>query len=281
MLNLNSQFVFLIFSIMTMFFIYKGIKYYLDEEDTYKPVVYIIFLIFTFFSSFNGIRQALAAAIILYASRYIIEKKFLRFALWIVIAMQFHFTSIIFIVLYFVINKEYKNSVLLSVLGISLIVSNLGLINKILEYIVFNLSFLDVGGYIQNYLYSNYNAREIRFGIVFFINLIILVVLIFFKDKINKKPKETLVFNMFYLNILSGVLSIGAPMFSRLTYFFSIYMALYIPKFINIFKPESKKVVKISLFILYSMLYLYVIFNGYISGTTDYIPYDYNINIFN
>lgn len=280
LLNLNSQFVFLVFSILTVFFLYKGIKYYTDTEYTYKPALYIIFLIFTFFPSLNGMRQALAAAIVLYASKYILEKKFTTYVFLVFIAMQFHFTSIIFIVLYFVINREHKKSILLVVLSSAFIISKLGLLNKILEYIIFNFSFLDVGGYIQNYLYSAYNTRKIGFGIVFYINLLILVLFIFFKDKINKTSKDTLIFNMFYLNVLSGVLSMGAPMFSRLTYFFSIYMALYIPKISDIFNPESKRVVEVCLLILYSILYIYVILNGYITGTTDYIPYNYNFNVF-
>ncbi len=281
-LNMNSQVVFLVFSILTMFFIYKGVKYYADDKYFYKPVFYIIFIIFTFIPSLNGMRQALAAAIVLYASRFIIEKKFFRYIVWIFIAIGFHFSSIIFIAFYFVINRKYKTVILLSILFITFVIARLGLINTILEYILANYKFLDVGGYIDNYLKSSYNQREIQFGIVFYINFLVLVLFIFLQDRIRKDSKDTLVFNMFFLYVFSGVLSMGAPMLSRLTYYFSIYMAIYIPKFTTIFNKKSQKTIEYILVILYSALFLFIIIRGYLNpGSTDYIPYNYNFDIFN
>ena len=71
-------------------------------------------------------------------------------------------------------------------------------------------------------------------------------------------------------------------MFSRLTYYFSIYMAIYIPKFTTIFNKKSQKTIEYILVILYSALFLFIIIRGYLNpGSTDYIPYNYNFDIFN
>lgn len=279
-LHLNSQSIFLVFAIFTMIFFYKGINFYTKSEFTYKPVLYLIFLIFTFFPSLNGMRQALAAAIIFYASKYLVEKKHIRFSLWVIVAMLFHFSSVIFLLLSFIVKKNYNRFTLLSILLACFVFSNLGLINRILEFIIENFRILDVGGYISKYLYSSYNMRHINFGIVFYVNIFIMLLFIFIKDKIISSSKDVISFNMFYLYILSGILSMGAPMMSRLTYFFSIYMALFVPKIIKLFDHNSKKVIRIILFLLYSILFFYLIINGYINGQVDYIPYNYNLHIF-
>lgn len=281
-LGLNSQALFLTISVLTILFLYKGIRYYTDSDYIYKPVLYIVFIIFTFFPSLNGIRQALAAAIVFYASKYIIEKSFTKFSIWIIIASLFHFSSIFFFIIYFFGKRNYKKSSLLIGLFISIVIANFGFINEALEYILINFSFLDIGGYIGNLLYSPYNSREISFGIVFYINLFLLVLFIFLKDRLLNNDKSIMSFNFFYLYILTYVLSMDASMLTRVTYYFSIYMALTIPRFGILFESKSKRIVEFSICCLYSMLFLYVIINGYLNpGQSDLFPYDYNFNLFN
>src|SRR5699024_887868 len=112
-MGLNIQAVFLVFSILTMFFLYKGLTYYTNNEYIYKPVLYILMLIYTFFPSLNVIRQILAAVIILFASRYIINRSFIKFAFWVLIASLFHSSSLIFIILYFIALKNYRRITLI------------------------------------------------------------------------------------------------------------------------------------------------------------------------
>lgn len=280
-LNLNSQALFLTLSALTMFFLFKGIKYYTNNEYTFKPVLYIIFLIFTYFTSFNGVRQALAAAILFYASKYIVEKSLWKFSVWILLAMSFHSSSVIFFGLYFIATRDFKRVTLLLGIFFSFMLSNLGLIAGFIEYIFLNYSFLDIGGYLENYLYSSYNSREVSYGIVFYINVFVLTLFILLKNRLIKSKKAQLAFNFFYLYNLSYILSMDAPMLTRVTYFFSIYMAVSIPRFGLMFNKKSKRIVEYILFALYSLLFLYVIINGYLNpGQTDYIPYDYNLDLF-
>jgi transmembrane protein EpsG len=279
--NFNSQALFLTLSTLTMFFLFKGIKYYTNNEYTFKPVLYIIFLIFTYFTSFNGVRQALAAAILFYASKYIVEKSLWKFSVWIVFSMLFHSSSVIFFGLYFIATRDFNRIILLLGIFFSFMLSNLGIIAGFIEYIFLNYSFLDIGGYLENYLYSSYNSREVSYGIVFYINVGVLILFIIMKDHFNKSQKAQLAFNFFYLYNLIYILSMDAPMLTRLTYFFSIYMAISIPRFGLMFNKKTKRLVEYILVALYSLLFLYVIINGYLNpGQTDYIPYDYNIDFF-
>lgn len=280
--NLNSQALFFILSSLTMLFVYKGLKYYSKSNYINKPVTYLLLIIFTYFPSFNGVRQFLAGAIIFYASRYIVEKKLLKFCIWIVFAMTFHYSSILFLGFYFLALRDYRRTSLISLLIFSTFVANFDLVNKFMEYILNNLSFLDFGGYIGNLLYSSYNTREVKYGIVFFVNVLVVILFILFKKRIIKDKKDLLTFNFFYLYVLIGILSMGAPMLTRLTYYFSIYMAVCIPKFGLMFDLKSRRITENSMTVLYSLLFLYILISGYLNpNTSDFIPYDFNLNFFN
>ena len=252
------------------------------NKDNYilKPVFYIIFIIFTYFPSLNGSRQALAAAVVFFASKYILERKFWVFFIWVLVAISFHYSSVVLLLLYFVVTKEFNRITMLTILFLSFFLSQIGFFSFILEYILLNYGFLDIGGYIENYLYSSYNSREIEFGIVFYINTFILILFIILKKRLIINEKMEVTFNFFYLYILTYILSMDAPMLTRLTYFFSIYMAICIPAFGQLFKSEDKKLVNYILIMLYSILFLFVLMNGYLNPSQlDYVPYNYNFNI--
>lgn len=281
-LGFNSQAMFFALSALTMVFFYHGIKYYINSDYAYKPVLYIIFIIFPYFSSFNVVRQVLAASIILYASKYIIEKKLTKFSIWVLFAMLFHFSSIIFLGLYFIAKRDFKRTTLLSVLLISFVAVKLDFIMIILKFIINHLSFLDFGGYIQNYINSSYNTRELSFGAVFFIHVTILVMFILLKDKLIKNERSLLSFNFFYLYILFYILSMGAPVLTRFNYYFSIYMAISISKFGLMFDGRSRKIVEYVVTVLYLLLFMYIVVSGYLNpGTSDNIPYNFNLDFFN
>lgn len=277
-LNLNVQVLFLTFSILTMIFLYKGIKYYSDNEYLYKPVLYVLLLLYTFFPSLNVVRQILAAVVLLYASRYIINRSMLKFVFWVLVASLFHSSSVVFVALYFIALKNFRRFTMITLLIISLFLANAGIITSSLEYIHYNLNFLDVGGYIEKYLESSYNAKEFNFGIVFSINFFVLIIFILLKDRLITNERTQLIFNFHYLYILSYILAIDAFAFSRFNYFFGIYMAISISRFGILFDNESRKIVEYVILGLYSLLYLYVII---FQPAHDIIPYDFNFNLRN
>lgn len=279
-LNLGNQVVFLIISILTMLFFYLGLKYFTKNILISKPLFYLIFLIFTYFSSLNGIRQVLATSILFFATKYIIERKLLKFSIWVLVAMQFHFSSIIFFPVYFFAVIDFKKFHLYLILFGSYLISETNILNKILEFIVSNLTFIDIGGYITNYLFSSYNSREVSYGLVFYTNIIVILIFIFFKNRLVKSDQNLLLFNFFYIYIIIGILSLETPFLTRLTYLFSIYMALAIPNFIKLFDKKSSKIIEYFLITMYSLLYLYIIINGFLNPeSVNYIPYEYNFNI--
>lgn len=280
-LGFNGQMLFLVISSFTMLFFYKGAQYYFLKGIVYKPLFYIIFLIFAYFHSFNAVRQILAAAIIFYASKYIIEKNYAMFTFWVLLAMSFHLSSVFFLILYFIVNKNYSRKTLYTTLLLALLLAMNNVISNIMFQITYNFTFIDIGGYVSNYLTSSYNEQNIDLGIVFAINTLLLLVLIFFKSKYIKFKWQNVILNFYCLYITTILLATDAFVVARFQYYLSSYMAVAISSVIIMFDDDSKKIVKLISTFLYIFLYLYIIYTGYVNPeNTDLIPYQYNFNIF-
>lgn len=152
--DFTSQVGFLIYGVLTILFYYKGINYFTKNKNISKVVFYVNFLLLVFFPAMNVIRQMLAGAIMFYATKYIVEKKFFKYCSFFMIAFFFHKSSIFFLPLYFIGNKKIKKNKLIMILFVFFIIAELDLIGKVLKIIVENFKVLDVNNYITTYLDS-------------------------------------------------------------------------------------------------------------------------------
>ncbi len=104
-----------IFSFVTVGLIYSTL-YYLSDYIDFSFAVFVYAAIF-YLPIFNTKRICLAAAILFFAVRFLIEKKYIKYLIAIILAMGVHTTAILwlfFLVSYFVVgNKLYKNHKLL------------------------------------------------------------------------------------------------------------------------------------------------------------------------
>lgn len=104
----NSYYGFLfIASFLVMIFTFKGIlnfKRYISIS-----LAYFIFLTTMYHVSFNGTRQVIAALIIFYAYKYIINRDLKKYIIFVIIAGLFHKSAYICMFLYWVWYDEGKN----------------------------------------------------------------------------------------------------------------------------------------------------------------------------
>jgi len=279
-LGFNSQALFVVISTLTMFFLYNGIAYFLKNDYTNKPVFYFIMIIFFYFPSFNVIRQILASSIILYASRYIVERKAIKFYLLVGFAMLFHKTAGIFFFIYFIAMINWRPTTLITLLFLMLILSYSGQIGNFFEYCVLKYYYLDFTGKLSFYLYSSFNTRDFRVGLFSLLNLSIAFLCIIYKKKIATNEKAILCLNFYYLYILSIFAAVSIPMLTRLIYYFGIYAALAIPRVALVFSLRSRKTIELMLLFIYSFVFLYVLLNGYLyPDFSGEFPYSINFNL--
>lgn len=94
----------------------------------------ILFMALVFFFSFTYLRQMFAAAIIGLSIKYIIERKFLRFCVILLVAFSFHNSAIIFFPIYFIANKKYSKSKILIIMFICFIVGITGITSSFYNF---------------------------------------------------------------------------------------------------------------------------------------------------
>ena len=149
------------------------------------------------------IRQATAVALCFFALQYIQDHKIWKYMLIIVLACTFHRVAALMIPLYFLLDRKLPVWVYAAAVGVGALLMLMGLpwIQKI---------FLAVAGllgdnYAEKAEYYTDNAlfavgRGLSIGFV--LNLAILAVVLYFKDKLDELPYGTIMLNMFALSLL-------------------------------------------------------------------------------
>lgn len=261
----REQFFFLSMSILTIMFYYLGIK----NISKKKGNSLFLFVALGYYAvMFNGIRQALAMAICFFATRYINERKFLKYVIIILLATFCHTTALIMIPMYFLnkIRVNKKTSLILTVIFSS-------------SYILYDIVLKVVTTYIPRYApyatktYMTYSEAGTGTYVIAIFHIIIALLLILNKEKMIEENKENnTYFNLYLLSIIFYTMGFANTVVVRLAYYFSIYLIiLLIDLFKIMFKEKNDKVyICINLFfILYYMIHL-ISFN-------QMIPYQINI----
>jgi transmembrane protein EpsG len=93
-----------VIALVAVFFQLKSI-YKLSEQPVISIFILITFGIYTYV--FNGARQAIAAAIFMYAVTFLIKSDFRKYLFWVLVAFLFHKSVIFGLPLYFVFRRRF------------------------------------------------------------------------------------------------------------------------------------------------------------------------------
>lgn len=149
------------------------------------------------------IRQATAVALCFFALQYIQPKKIVPYMIFIIMACTFHRVAALMIPLYFFMNRKLSAWIYLTVIGIGAVIMWVGIpwIKTI---------FMTVAGLLgENYAnkaesYTHHAFYSVNRGISvgFILNLAILAVVLFFKEKFEEHPFGTIMLNMFAASLV-------------------------------------------------------------------------------
>lgn len=149
------------------------------------------------------IRQATAVALCFFALQYLRSHEIWKYMLVIVLACTFHRVAALMIPLYFFIDRQLPEWVYLTVIGAGALLMLAGIpwIQTI---------FLTVAGWLgENYAHkAEAYTEEAMFAvnrglsIGFILNLAMIIVIMFFKKKIDAIPYGTVMLNMFALSLV-------------------------------------------------------------------------------
>jgi len=199
----------------------------------------------------NGIKQFFANCIILLGCKFLMEKKFFKFAAFVIVASFFHTSALIVLPIYFFVHGKPWNKKMLLILAASLLaVVFLSSFTNILDFI------LEATDYGTSVLEDNSGSNILRVPIA----AVPAVIALISRKKIEKiAPK--------YINICINMSLISACLYfissftsgihmGRLPIYFDLYSFISLPWLIdNAFDNKTNKFVKTSCIACYLLMY--------------------------
>ena len=242
-------------SFITLFFVFKTISENVSNIDVGLSV--LAFVAIYYFQSFSLVRIYLVAAFLLYYSKYLVEQKFGKYLICIVIAILFHYSAILVLlpfVLYYLYEKKRK-----IFLPAFIIACFMGI------FAVLIFSKIPIFARYEDYLREG--ALSSDFGYMQFVLNIPNLLLWFYARK--KKHGGTYV-NMLIVYSLSalliGMLSYKISMLGRSLVFYNIIYIVCIPYILNKIKRNNIKTGFIfsSIYVIYLFLRFILYMNEYL-----------------
>jgi len=255
----SSISIFVVTSLVIIFSFCYSIK-------KFVPKKYWFFSLFLFittgmmFASFNAIRQYFAIAITILGLPFLINRKYIIYIIYIILASLFHtsaFINIIYVILVKLF-RDKKNSNILSIIFIiSLIFLVIDIRNviKLLSFIIPDrwLSYLNSATFLER----NYSAilKQI------IPNIIVLFILRNYSKLKEKNENFDIIFLGYYLACIINNSFFGILVLLRFGYFFDYFILFLVPIIIEYFNHKStKNFVKILFIIYYIILTVVTIF---------------------
>ena len=197
--------------------------------------------------SFNAMRQYLAAAVIFAGHRFIYEKKILKYLLVVVLACCFHITALVMLPIYFLVNKK------VSLKSICVIVGMVLLIRYSYDYLFAIMSFIKESDQTQ-YAYMLRDVNSTRIVVAFAPLLVALLA----KDTKEIQNPETQ-FYMMLLIVNAGFIfgTSGSAYLARIGIYTECFGTLALPRLMNCFKRDSKKLAILIILVLYFIFWFY------------------------
>ena len=239
------EIVFAIFAFVTIFIFLKALY---EQSVDFKAAFFLFMTLGLYFQTYNTMRYYLVLAIVLYAMRYVLQKDWIRFCGWILVASLFHKSVLVVIPIYWIASFSWKKWQIIAGILAS-IVCYLG------KNIVLKLALVLYPSY-QNtiYLEGDMSYMGILRGTV--IVAFYLWFVTRYCDTEVAKSREL----RFYaqLNLLSVVVYLFfsfLPVNTRIGYYFSIGQLFMIPMIVQAIPEENRKKNVRILVIIASVIY--------------------------
>ena len=277
-MGFDFQMLFVVFNSLILIMYYKGVRYFFKYNYSilFAIVVFALFASFGgYFQSWNGIRQYAAMGILFFSSRYILERKFIKFLLCMFISVGLHYSAIIFLPFYWLFRFNIKKEIVVLLLSVELILSLTGIFNTLfMQILTLTGSFVTRYG---NYLGMSVGSSGITITQLFIFELISFVVILYgMYSNDDNKSRVIINFSIIYIackilflysfgNIIDLVTKRICVYFM---WFFLMYITLYIENFIKYKKSISKAFI-IALVIVSAFDFAYIRGIDHLSNDTE------------
>lgn len=228
-------------------------------------------------SNLFPVRQTIAIAILVYGTKYIIQKEKIKFVVLLLIAVSFHYSAIVFSPAYYIFNRYYSRKILLlCILGaifVSIVAANT--VSDILYMVGGDFFEKKLSYYMEqnsdNTFGSAYSVREILLKGLINRSLLFIIPFIFMERRRKTDILLNGFFNLYcFASILFALFVPLSPVLGRFATYYDFSQFFLIPYFFN--TPFSRR----SLYFIFLLVIFYsaIRFKGVVMNYKDeYIPY--------
>jgi hypothetical protein len=270
-LNIHFSIYFGFIAFIQIFFFFYAFK---NEKYLYPYLVFFLFSNGEWFFWMNGIRQALAMCIWIFSIKYIEEKKNIKYLICWIVALLFHKSAIILLLIYPVLRngKDYFKSITFQLILIA-------------ASFVFQVIFIDVifrfEPFVEYYMnllggemYRSYDLEGLLgsyressgTGLVYVFRLSFNIIIVLFSNKI-KQFYNSKRFNIIYFIFIIGLLTfymfpIGYISITRPFRYFYIFQSIMYAHFLYyLYRVKLKKSTLGSTYTLmyYSLIVIFLV----------------------
>lgn len=233
-------YIFVMMSAIFLFCTYEHVFY----DSPYTLIsIFLIFGCRYYFAFLNIGRQLVASAILVFSIRFIEKDEFVKFVICVFIATGFHYTSIVFLVLYLIRKIKLDIPSVLVLLFVTFVCREL--IALIFKNVLINSTY-------SNYTISNTRTATGLRNII--LQFFIYVFSYIFSD--NSK-KYNIYLNCQILTIITVILSGSISLFERMRYVFCLSNIILLPLAIKNIKDKKLRYISMVALILFFLWYMY------------------------
>ena len=234
----DGQILIVVTSIFITYSAYKFIKEN-SPKYYYSTILYICMNIY--FSNMNVMRQALASAILLFGYKCLKEKKYLKYLIYIVVAMSFHAVSVaaVLIVIFMLLpNRKLSYCIEILLAVVTFVFGNrfFSMLSSIFGY----------SGYAESeFGASNYFGSLIAACEVLVVAGTLLFLAFYKKKSAEKLLENKLLVVICLLYIWFSFLVVKMNIFNRISGLFAVYSVVLFPKLLEYVDARNHRSYKI------------------------------------
>jgi len=259
----DFQGVIVLVAFLSYFFLFKAIY----EQSVSFPLSVLVFFVSTmYFASMNQLRQAIAMPIMLYAYKYIRDKKPLSYLFWCVIASFIHASSLVYAPLYLIVRwkpsiRQYVTVFVLCVVSLPVLHLLMEVIIGVSQYAWYSTSVYNTGSEANNF-----------YLLGFLFQLVLFVIMAYYRFASEKEdPIYDGMLNCYFLSVISLLFTPVLSQILRISQCFGYCQILLVPRMIDREKDRTRRIVLYILVIgLYTAKMLYDVYH---LGWNGVIPY--------
>lgn len=228
------------------------ILYYRESESPLLSI--ILFLVIAPFPMFfSGLRQAIAMAFIVPALYYTRQQKIIPFLLTVLIAFQFHMSSLILLLIYPIYHMKLDRKLLILLLIVGGVI-----------FVFKNTIFLYLLGFAGEKYGERYGEIEETGAIMTFLLLLLMLIYSYIIPDKQKTDKDLMgLRNILLIATYIQIFASLNPIVMRMNYYFLLLVPLLISKVANRPSKSLKHITYISVCVMNVFFIYYYIQNAY------------------